>query len=341
MRHNGHWRPGRRIGFRLFGFVFFLVFVAAVIGGLISWLATPGRFWFLVVGVLVVVVFVATMARVFRRGWLPLSELIDATTALGEGDTATRMSTGQNQGPWGAVGRSFNRMAQRLEDEDERRRRLLGDLSHELRTPLTVIRGEIEAVLDGVHGADSLHNVIDEVELMDRLLDDLGTAVLAEAGTLELRAEPTDLRELAEEVAASFRALAGAKDISLEVVGPETGEVSVDPHRIHQVVSNLVANALRETPEGGTITIEAGRNALSVTDTGPGIEPGDMETIFDRFVKAADSSGSGLGLSIARDLIEAHGGRMWAENEPNGGARFSFVLDNDVDPAASRSSKQA
>lgn len=319
------WRPGRRIGFRIFGFLFFLLFVSAIVGGLISWATAPGRGWFLLAGVLVVFFIMMMMGRAFRRTWAPVSELIDATTQLGEGDSQARMRD-RGRGPWGRVASSFNNMAQRLEDEDERRRRLLADLGHELRTPLTVIRGEIEAVIDGVHDADSLRNVVDEVELMDRLLEDLRTLALAESGGLELVMEPTNLGELVGDVVASFRSVSSAQEVAVELANDATGEIDVDPHRIHQVVANLVSNALGVMREGGTLRITVTSTTIAVADTGPGIPSDRPESVFDRFVKAADSTGSGLGLSIARDLVEAHGGTITAENQPHGGAVFRVDL---------------
>ena len=318
-------RPGRRIGVRIFAFLFFLLVVSSITGGLIAWAVTPGRGWFLLVGLGVVVFFGMLMARAFSRTWAPVSHLIDATTRLGDGDSTVRMKD-HGRGPWRAVTRSFNNMAERLEDEDERRRQLLADLGHELRTPLTVIRGEIEAVLDGVHQPESLDNVVDEVELMDRLLKDLRTLALAEAGTLELVIEPTNLGDLVTDVVASYRSVTNEQGVTAEVsvVGSEV--LDVDPHRLHQVVSNLVSNALRMMPDGGRLDITVDDTTITVADTGPGIPEDQLPFVFDRFVKAADSTGSGLGLSIARDLVEAHDGTITASNRPKGGAVFQVNL---------------
>lgn len=329
MRHNNRWgpyrRPGRHIGARIFGFLFFLLFISAIIGGLVAWAVSPGRGWFLLIGLGVVVLFGLIMGRAFRRSWAPVSDLIDATTQLGDGDSTVRMKD-RGRGPWSQVTRSFNNMAERLEDEEVRRRRLLADLGHELRTPLTVVRGEIEAVLDGVHQPESLENVVDEVDLMERLLEDLRTLALAEAGTLQLVVEPTNLGDLARDVVASFGSVTREQNVTAEIVVNATEEVEVDPHRIHQVISNLVSNALREMPEGGELKVAVDQTTIVVTDTGPGIPEDQLAGIFDRFVKAADSTGSGLGLSIARDLVEAHGGTISARNRPAGGAEFVVNL---------------
>ena len=321
---NAGGRPGRHIGVRIFGVLFFLLMVSSIIGGLIAWAVTPGRGWFLLVGLSVVVGFGMLMTRAFSRTWAPVSNLIDATTRLGKGDSTVRMKD-HGRGPWRAVTTSFNNMAERLEDEDERRRQLLADLGHELRTPLTVIRGVIEAVLDGVHQPESLDNVVDEVELMDRLLKDLRTLALAEAGTLELVIEPTNLGDLVTDVVASYRSVTTEQGVTVEVKVGGTELLDVDPHRLHQVVSNLVSNALRVMPDGGRLDVTVGEATITVADTGPGVPDDQLPFVFDRFVKASDSTGSGLGLSIARDLVEAHDGTITAGNRPEGGA--VFVVD--------------
>ncbi len=313
------------MGRRIFGILFFLFVMSAIIGGLIAWAVSPGRGWFLLIGLGVVVVLGMMMKRAFSRTWAPVSDLIDATTRLGEGDATVRMKV-RGRGPWQAVTSSFNSMAERLEDEDERRRRLLADLGHELRTPLTVIRGEIEAVLDGVHEPQSLHNVVDEVELMDRLLEDLRTLALAEAGRLELVLESTNLGDLVTDVVASYRSVMNENGVVADVTVSGTELVEIDPVRIHQVISNLVGNALRVMPDGGRLEVTVDGSSITVADTGPGIPEDQLPFVFDRFVKASDSAGSGLGLSIARDLVEAHKGSITASNRPGDGAVFHVEL---------------
>jgi two-component system sensor histidine kinase BaeS len=238
-------------------------------------------------------------------------------------------------------------MAARLEAEDATRRRLLADVSHELRTPLAVIQGNLEALLDGVYPPDDVHigPILDEVRVMERLVDDLRTLSLAEAGALPLHREPTDPAVLLEDVAAAHRARADAGSIAIKVsiIGtPPT--IDVDPVRIRQVVSNLVDNAIRAmtggmaapdgaaaSPDGGTITLSAaavnGSLAIDVADDGPGIPPELLGSVFDRFAKSAESRGSGLGLSIARAIVTAHGGTITAESPPDGrGTRMRITL---------------
>jgi signal transduction histidine kinase len=314
--------------------VLFLVVAGPVFGFLLSrffFLLRPPHRWILggllVLGLLSAAVVAGSR---FRRTWRPVGELIDATRRLGEGETGVRIAITQ-PGPLAAVSGSFNTMAARIEEEDERRRRLLADLGHELRTPLTVIRGEIEAVLDGVHDPHSLVNVIDEVELMERLLEDLRVLTLTEAGRLQLHKEPTDLETLIDDVVASFATVAQDRGVSIVVeVEPGLDEIDADPHRLRQVLSNLTSNALNQMLHGGTQWLTARSEGSSVlievADSGPGIPRDRLEAVFQRFVKSGDSTGSGLGLSIARDLVEAHGGTITASNRPEGGARFIIRL---------------
>ena len=328
------WGPGRHMFRRVVGFVFFLFLIGAVIGGLIvAGLAAfnGGERW-VAVGVMVLILIGLGMAarRMFGRSWAPVGDLIDATRRLGDGETGVRITT-RAPGPFRAVTSSFNRMAARLEEEDERRRRLLADLGHELRTPLTVIRGEIEAVLDGLHEPESLSHVIDEVELMERLLEDLRVLALAEAGRLPLHKEPTDIETLIGDVVNSFSStLEGMGVVTHIDVQPDIPEVDVDPQRLHQVLANLVSNAVNHLPNGGSVSIRARRETeeavIEVSDTGAGIPKDQLEHIFERFVRIGDSAGTGLGLSIARDLVEAHGGTIRASNSDEGGAVFTIRL---------------
>ncbi len=328
------WGPGRHIFARIVGFVLFLFLIGTLIGVLFGSRfggVRPGHRWVVTLLVVLILIGFATSARrMFGRSWAPVGDLIDATRRLGAGETGVRI-TAMGPGPFGAVGASFNRMAVRLEEEDERRRRLLADLGHELRTPLTVIRGEIEAVLDGLHEPESLSHVIDEVELMERLLEDLRILALADAGRLQLHKEPTDIETLIAQVITSFASnLEGQAVISETQVRPGLSEVEVDQQRLHQVLANLISNAIHHMPDGGTLTVKAyqeeHRIVIEVSDTGTGIPADRLEHIFERFVKAGDSAGTGLGLSIARDLVEAHGGSLTAANRAQGGAVFTIQL---------------
>ena len=226
-------------------------------------------------------------------------------------------------------------MSERLQLNDEQRRRLLADISHELRTPLTVMQGNLEGMLDGIYQRDEAHldSLLEETPVMARLIDDLRTLADAESGTLQLQHEPTDLGVLINEVIASFRGQAQSAGVSLSVeAAPDLPLIEVDPARIRQVLTNLVANALRYTDNGGSIHVrcELSAKALAVTvsDTGRGIAPQDLPHIFDRYTKSSDSRGSGLGLAIAKNLVEAHGGTISAHSQIGQGTTIRFTLSS-------------
>jgi two-component system sensor histidine kinase BaeS len=229
----------------------------------------------------------------------------------------------------------FNTRAERLENDERQRRSLLADVSHELRTPLAVLQGNLEALIDGVHPADEEHlgALLDETRVVSRLVDDLRTLALSEAGSLALHPEPTDLGVIVTEVAGSFRPTAEAAGVNLAVEADETLPLlEVDPVRTREVLSNLVANALRHTPSGGEIRLAATTESngswvrVRVIDTGSGIAPEDLPHVFDRFWKSPESRGSGLGLPIARNLVEAQGGHIGVDSSPGHGTTVWFRL---------------
>jgi signal transduction histidine kinase len=296
---------------------------------------TAGRGWngppfgLLVLGLLGVA-FLA--GRVVRRMAAPIGDVMEAADRVAGGDYSTRV---QVRGP-GEVGRlasSFNQMTARLQASETQRRALLADVAHELRTPLSVIRGNVEGMLDGVYPPDETHlaPVLEETAVMARLLDDLQTLSTAEAGVLRLHRERVDPSALAQDAAAAFRSRADRAGVGLDcrAAGP-VPEVEVDPMRIGEVLANLLTNAIRHTPSGGSVRVvvepDPGGVAFTVADTGPGIDPRDLPHVFDRFVKSADSGGAGLGLAIARSLVEAHGGRIAAESAPGQGTTMRFVV---------------
>ena len=270
--------------------------------------------------IVVVVAGVVIVARIVGGAIGPLSELAAATARLADGEPDVRVRP-RGPRPVRGLAVSFNAMAARLDRSREDRRALLADVTHELRTPLTVISGGIEAMLDGVHplDADHLAPILAEARVMDRLLDDLRTVSLAEAGALPLHREPSDLRSLAGEVVAAHGAAASAAGIDLHASGAEPVTADVDPVRVREILVNLVTNALRHTPSGGHVEVDVRRDGddavLTVRDTGEGIPPADLARVFDRFQRRADSGGSGLGLTIARDLATAHGGSIEAESD--------------------------
>jgi signal transduction histidine kinase len=272
------------------------------------------------------------MAHLLRRATQPIEEMMDAAEQVAQGDYAARVT---ERGPREVrhLAHAFNSMSERLQLNDEQRRRLLADISHELRTPLTVLQGNLEGLLDGIYQADAtrLESLLEETRVMSRLIDDLRTLADAESGTLKLQREPTDLGLLADEVIASFRGQSEAAGISVSSdAAPDLPLIDIDPARIRQVLTNLVANALRYTTYGGAIGMQCELKdkviEIVVKDTGRGIAAEDLPHVFERYTKSSDSRGSGLGLAIAKDLVEAHGGTITAQSEVDHGTVITFTL---------------
>lgn len=289
-------------------------------------------------GLVVLIAGIAALAvgiRIARGVARPLSELVDAAGRIESADYAVRVPEDRGRGELRRLSRAFNAMAARLEAEDATRRRLLADVSHELRTPLAVVQGNLEALLDGVYPPDEAHirPILDEARVLERLIDDLRTVSLAEAGALPLHREPTDAAVLLEDVAAAHRASAAETGVELRIeVAPGLPAIDLDPLRIRQVLANLVDNAIRAMPEGGSIALRAGPLDgdgifLEVVDDGPGIPADLLDAVFERFTKSATSRGSGLGLAIARAIVDAHGGAISASPGPDGrGTRIRVEL---------------
>jgi signal transduction histidine kinase len=286
----------------------------------------------LVAAILIVLLLVA-VGRTYRRLALPLGDVMEGAERVASGDYRARV---QPRG-WRDVRRlgiSFNAMTERLESNEARRRELLSDIAHELRTPLSVIRGNIEGMRDGLYPADDtqLARVLDETAVMSHLLDDLQTLSTAEAGALRLHTEPVESAALVEDAVSAFRSRAGEKGVTLDArTAVGLPEIEADPVRIGQVLSNLLSNAVRHTPRGGSVVVAAapaggGGVLFEVSDDGPGIAAADLPHVFDRFVKAADSGGAGLGLAIAKSLVDAHGGQISAASEPGRGTSIRVTL---------------
>jgi signal transduction histidine kinase len=262
----------------------------------------------------------------------PLKRLIYAAERIAQGDLAHRVSV-RSRDEIGKLAQAFNRMAEALQRSEAARRQLLADLAHELRTPLSVIRGNLEALLDGAFPLtpESLTPVYEETLHLGELVEDLRTLTLAETGHLPLEKERVELGELVEGVVEAVRPLSAEEGVEIKTECEPGLWVLVDPRRIRQVLGNLLSNAIRYSPPGSTITVSAFRQGgeiwVSVQDQGPGIPEEDLPHIFERFYKADKSraeGGTGLGLAIAKEIVQAHGGRIWAENR--GGARFTFAL---------------
>ncbi|MBI4768903.1 MAG: HAMP domain-containing protein [Chloroflexi bacterium] len=267
----------------------------------------------------------------------PLRALSQAAAAIAAGQLGRRVKV-ESDDEIGRLAQSFNHMAASLAQAEVQRRSMVADIAHELRTPLTVVQGNLEALLDGVYDLN-LENVAAihrQTTLLSRLVADLRDLALAEAGQLRLEWQPVDLVALVTQVHEGLETQAQEKDVALQVEFPETlPPLKGDEQRLKQVLFNLTANALRHTPSGGTISTQvetrADRVLISVRDTGSGISPEDLPLIFERFYRADRSraratGGSGLGLTIARRLVEAHGGQIWAQSWPGAGSTFAFSL---------------
>ena len=277
--------------------------------------------------------------RTVRGFALPLTDLRAAIDAVAEGDLSVRVAEG-GRGEMGRLASSFNRMLAELERTERQRRNLTADVAHELRTPLHVIQGNLEGMLDGVYPStpEQIDATLQETRLLARLVDDLRTLSLAEAGELPLQWGPVDVADLLADAVTSFSGQAEERGIRLglgAVDGPPL-VVHGDADRLDQVLGNLISNALRHTPAGGSVTLaarqEGERLAIRVADTGAGIPADDLPFVFDRFWRGdrarshAEGAGSGLGLSIASQLVQAHGGALTVQSEVGKGTEFIIRL---------------
>ena len=325
--------PGfvRRIGCFFIAILACAVLAGAVVGGLIARLgAWPVALLAVAFALLLLTAGLGGLRRMTR----PMTPLIDAAQRIEAGDYSVQVP---ESGPRDlrSVARAFNEMSARLKASDEQRRGFLAELAHEFRTPLTVIRGQAEAIADGVYLGDAAHltPILDATQTLDRLVEDLRTLVLTDAGNLVLHKEPTDLGALAADMVESFRTQADGAHVTLssEVAG-DLHPVDIDPARIRSVLGNLMSNAIRHTPSGGSIKVGVGVGGsgedvlVTVTDSGEGIPAELLPRVFERFVKGASSPGSGLGLAIAHDIVTAHGGKLEIQSTMGSGTTVRMVL---------------
>lgn len=272
-----------------------------------------------------------------HRILVPVRALTAAARRMEQGDLSQRVQV-RSGDEIGQLAHAFNAMASSLERTEQLRRHMISDVAHELRTPLANIRGYLEAVRDQVLEAspELVDSLYDEAMLLNRLVDDLQELALAEAGQLGLARQPVDVAELVEQAIHSFQPEADAKGLTIGADLPAgLPAVDADPQRVGQVLRNLLRNAVAYTPAGGEITLSArrlGREVeVAVRDTGAGIPAEHLPYIFERFYRADRSrsrstGGSGLGLTIVKQLVEAHGGHVRVESQVGVGTTFTFTL---------------
>ncbi|MBI2866512.1 MAG: HAMP domain-containing protein [Chloroflexi bacterium] len=273
-----------------------------------------------------------------RRVLAPLRALSGTAQRLGRGELSARVAV-SGRDEVSRLGDTFNAMAEGLEQAEKQRRSLMADVAHELRTPLSNVQGYLEAIKDGVLQPDSatIATVYQQVVHLSHLVEDLRLLALAEAGALRLDRRPDSLEDVLRRSVEAVRLRAEARGIALSLdLPPGLPPVEIDRTRIAQVAGNLLENALQHTPQGGqvAVTVEAtgdARARVTVADTGEGIPPEDLPQVFERFyrvdpARSRATGGVGLGLTIAKQLVEAHGGTIRAESTPGSGSRFIFDL---------------
>jgi signal transduction histidine kinase len=339
--------PKRRHRFAPFA-IFFIITAFIFVGGiaailylLFSQYTNIRNIWILVCGApVVLVVFVLLIIfNLYTRYGRPLEELFNAINKVEEGNLSVRVVE-KNSDMFSDLFKRFNKMVGELERADKQRRNLTADIAHELRTPLHIIQGNLEGIVDGIYQPtpEHINSTLDETRLLTRLVNDLQTLSLAETGQLPLHPARFLLADLIDDLTSSFSSRAASQGIDLRTnLADPDQELTADYDRLDQVLSNLISNALRHTPQGGTISIDTGSASseersvqIMIRDTGAGIASEDLPFIFDRFWRAdrsrSDRYHSGLGLAITKQLIHAHGGTIEVQSEAGKGTTFTIDL---------------
>ncbi|GAB2953335.1 envelope stress sensor histidine kinase BaeS [Hafnia psychrotolerans] len=279
----------------------------------------------------------AAVTWLLSRGMLaPVKRLVQGTHQLAAGNFSSRVKV-DSQDELGKLAQDFNQLAMTLEKNEQMRRAFMADISHELRTPLAVLRGELEAMQDGVRKMtlDSLGSLQSEVSILTKLVDDLHQLSLSDAGALAYRKEEIDAVHLIQLAEAGYRDRFRQKQLTLSSSLPEKVMLFGDPQRLSQLFNNLLENSLRYTDGGGGLEIIANKQDKSLRiifqDTAPGINDEQLQHIFERFYRAEGSrnrasGGSGLGLAICQNIVEAHSGRINASKSPSGGICMTINL---------------
>jgi two-component system, OmpR family, sensor histidine kinase BaeS len=274
----------------------------------------------------------------------PIRELTRATHAVSEGDLSQQVSVRSND-ELGELAQAFNKMSSELSRSINARKQMTADIAHELRTPLSLILGHAEAVHDGVlpPTRENFEIIREEATRLEHLVNDLRILSLADAGELSISLQTVEPQRLLQEIASTYQYQAQRKNISLDLdISASFSNIEVDPGRITQVLTNILDNALRHTPEGGRILLSAREMEhqieLAIQDSGPGLKKEDLGRIFDRFYRTDASrqrdgdvsSGSGLGLAIAKSIVQAHSGQLSAESETGKGLKLIITLPKKI-----------
>jgi signal transduction histidine kinase len=336
-------------------FILFVLFLLLFIGGtaaFLYWLFSEysgvRNIWLLVCGapLAVVIIVIITGFTLYTRYGRPLRQIFNAIDSVAEGDLSVRVPSDDSP-QFGELIKRFNKMVGELERAEQQRRNLTADIAHELRTPLHIIQGNLEGILDGVYqpSSDHINATLDETRLLTRLVNDLQTLSLAETGQLPLHPTRFLLNDLLADLITSFYSQAVPLGIDLKThIANVDQEATADYDRLNQILSNLISNALRHTPSGGTVSVQAqtiktqtpdANNNLQIVirDTGSGIPADDLPFIFDRFWRGDKSRTermhSGLGLAIAKQLVLAHSGTIEVASEVSKGTTFTIELPQD------------
>jgi two-component system OmpR family sensor kinase len=297
--------------------------------------------WLLVVGALLATGLGLLLGLTFSRSLTaPLQRLASAARAVANRDFSRRVKV-EGSAEIAEVARAFNEMTVALEESEGQRQNMVADVAHELRTPLSVIQGNLRAILDDVYPLDKaeISRLYDETRLLSRMVDDLRELALADAGQLRIIVRPTDVSQVIQATLDNLSLAAEAQEVTLTAeLSPDLRAGQVDPDRLAQVLRNLIVNALRHTPPGGSVTVSAdladSSIEIAVADTGEGISAEDLPHVFDRFWRADRArsrderwgGGTGLGLSVAQSIVEAQHEHIWAESTVGQGSVFRFTV---------------
>jgi two-component system sensor histidine kinase BaeS len=291
---------------------------------------------FLLISLLIMGIVAILLSVLFSKKLTnPIKNLDSATEAVMEGNLKKRVAVSGND-EIGRLSETFNKMAQRLELQESFRRKLISNVAHELRTPLGAMRSEMEGIMDDIVPLDKrqIQSLYEETGRLRHILEGIEDLAEAEASSVTLEKQPVELKPFLTHIVERFSGLFREKGVSIELECADTIMINADPEKLSQVVINLLSNALKATEASGYVRMKIGRNAsevfMEVEDTGIGIKQEDLPFIFERFYKVSEG-GLGLGLTIVKELIEAHGGRIEVKSEFGKGSAFTvFIPLNDV-----------